>query len=61
MEAKANQEIRDVMKKYGCTQFRLGKLLHKSENTVYRKLRDEDLPESEKEKILATLNQHFGK
>jgi hypothetical protein len=45
---RANQDIRDMLKDNGLTQWDLCKALELSEMTLYRRLRDE-LPEDQKQ------------
>lgn len=45
---RANQDIRDMLKDNGLTQYELSKALGIGETTLYRRLRDE-LPEDQKQ------------
>ena len=49
-----NIKIRTKMLEKGIKQWQLGKMLGKSEATVYRMLREE-LPEDEQEKIISLI------
>lgn len=48
MKTRPNQDIRDMLKDNGLTQWDLCKALELSEMTLYRRLRDE-LPEDQKQ------------
>lgn len=51
---RANQDIRDMLKDNGLTQWDLCKALELSEMTLYRRLRDE-LPEDQKQEYMKVI------
>lgn len=51
---KANQDIRDMLKDNGLTQWDLCKALGIGETTLYRRLRDE-LPEDQKQEYMKVI------
>lgn len=56
MKAKANQDLKDLMKKNLITQYELAKVLGLSETTLYRRLRDE-LEQDQKEIYLNAIHK----
>lgn len=55
---KPNQDIRDMLKDNGLTQWDLCKALELSEMTLYRRLRDE-LPEDQKQEYMKVIERHI--
>lgn len=53
---KPNQDIRDMLKDNGLTQWDLCKALELSEMTLYRRLRDE-LPEEQKQEYMKVIER----
>ena len=53
---KPNQDIRDMLKDNGLTQWNLCKALGLSEMTLYRRLRDE-LPEDQKQEYMKVIER----
>lgn len=53
---KPNQDIRDMLKDNGLTQWDLCKALELSEMTLYRRLRDE-LPEDQKQEYMKVIER----
>lgn len=53
---KPNQDIRDMLKDNGLTQWDLCKTLGLSEMTLYRRLRDE-LPEDQKQEYMKVIER----
>ena len=56
MKTRPNQEIRDMLKLYGFTQWDLCKALGIVETTLYRRLRDE-LPEDQKQEYMNVIKK----
>lgn len=56
MKTRPNQDIRDMLKDNGLTQWDLCKALELSEMTLYRRLRDE-LPEDQKQKYMNAIKK----
>ena len=53
---RANQDIRDMLKDNGLTQWDLCKALGIGETTLYRRLRDE-LPEDQKQEYMKVIER----
>ena len=53
---RANQDIRDMLKDNGLTQWDLCKALGIGETTLYRRLRDE-LPEDQKQEYMNVIKK----
>nr|DAF46942.1 MAG TPA: Regulatory protein [Siphoviridae sp. ctBAZ2] len=53
---RPNQDIRDMLKDNGLTQWDLCKALELSEMTLYRRLRDE-LPEDQKQEYMKVIER----
>ena len=53
-KTKPNQDIRDMLKDNGLTQYELSKALGIGETTLYRRLRDE-LPEDQKQEYMKAI------
>lgn len=51
---RPNQDIRDMLKDNGLTQYELSKALGIGETTLYRRLRDE-LPEDQKQEYMKVI------
>ncbi|WP_329753434.1 hypothetical protein [Catenibacterium mitsuokai] len=56
MKTRPNQDIRDMLKDNGLTQWDLCKALELSEMTLYRRLRDE-LPEDQKQEYMNAIKK----
>lgn len=55
---KPNQDIRDMLKDNGLTQWDLCKALGIGETTLYRRLRDE-LPEDQKQEYMKVIERRI--
>lgn len=56
MKTRPNQDVRDTLKLYGLTQYKLSKALGIGETTLYRRLRDE-LPEDQKQEYMNAIKK----
>ncbi len=56
MKTRPNQDIRDMLKDNGLTQWDLCKALELSEMTLYRRLRDE-LPKDQKQEYMNAIKK----